>query len=84
MRIHRLIPIIVVLFILAATTMTTVQNNLVGVESGTTSAQQAAQAEAIPVQTDGVSSIAASDTTSQAEEDLFLDAAEVEKRALDE
>lgn len=84
MRIHRLIPIIVVLFILAATTMTTVQNNLVGVESGTTSAQQAVQADAIPVQTDGVSSIAADDTTSQAEEDLFLDAAEVEKRAVDE
>ena len=80
MRIHRLIPIIVVLFILAATTMT-VQNNLIGVESGTTSAQQA---EPLPVQTNGVSSVVASDTTAQVNTDLYLDADEVEKLAAQE
>ena len=82
MRIHRLIPIVVVLFILAATTMTTVQNNLVSIESGTASAQKAIEADA--VQSDGTSSVIASETTTQAEEDLFLDADEVEKRAVAE
>jgi hypothetical protein len=88
MRIRRLIPIIVVLFILTATTMTTVQRRLVGVDSGTASAQKAIQpdgeAEPIPVQTDGVSSIAASETTAQMDMDLYLDADEVEKLALQE
>lgn len=82
MRTHRFIPIVVVLFILAATTMTTVQNNLVNIESGTASAQKAIEADA--VQSDGTSSVVASETTTQAEEDLFLDADEVEKRALAE
>ena len=82
MRIHRLIPIIVVLLILAVTTMTSVQNNLVGMDSGTTSAQKTIDADA--VQSDGTSSVVASDTSAQAEEEVFLDAAEVEKRAAEE
>lgn len=84
MRIHRLLPIIVVLLILAGTTMTTVQRNLIGVDSGTVSAQKTIEAEQIPLQNDGVSSIVAAETTAQAEEDLFLDADEVEKRAAEE
>ena len=79
MRIHRLIPIVVALFILAATTMTTVQHRLVGVESGTASAQQDVVAE--PVESDGLSSVQASETKEDTELDLYLDADEVEKRA---
>ena len=79
MRIHRLIPTVVVLFILAAATMTTFQHPLVGVESGTASAQQAISAE--PVQADGLSSIAGSETKEDIDTDLYLDADEVEKRA---
>jgi hypothetical protein len=79
MRIHRLIPTVVVLFILAAATMTTFQHPLVSVESGTASAQQAISAE--PVQADGLTSIAASETKDDIDTDLYLDADEVEKRA---
>ena len=84
MRIHRLIPIIVVLFILAATTMTTVQRNLVSVDSGTASAQRAVEAEPIAEQDGGVSSVVAADTTAQTDTDLYLDADEVEKLAAQE
>ena len=76
MRIHRLIPLVVVLFILAATTMTTVQHRLVGVESSTASAQQS-----LPVEADGFSSVAGSETKEDVNTDLYLDADEVEKRA---
>jgi hypothetical protein len=76
MRIHRLIPLVVVLFILAATTMTTVQHSLVGVESSTASAQQS-----LPVEADGFSSVAGSETKEDVNTDLYLDADEVEKRA---
>lgn len=84
MRIHRLIPIIVVLFILGATTMTTVQHSFVGVESGTASAQRAVEAQSLPVQVDGVSSIVASETKSDVDTDLYLDADEVERLAAQE
>ena len=76
MRIHRLIPIVVVLFILAATTMTTVQHRLIGVES--VAAQQS------PVQSDGTSSVVAQDTSDKVDTDLYLDADEVERRAAEE
>ena len=75
MRIHRLIPTVVVLLILAAATMTTFQTNLVGVESGTASAQQAITAE--PVESDGLSSVQAAETKEDTELDLYLDADEV-------
>jgi hypothetical protein len=78
MRIHRLIPIVVVvLFIVAATTMTTVQHRLIGVESSTASAQQVSQS-------DGTSSVVAADTTDKVDTDLYLDADEVEKFAAEE
>jgi hypothetical protein len=79
MRIHRLIPILGVLLILAATTMTSVQKSLVGVESSTASAQQTIIAE--PVEADGLSSVQAAETKEDIDTDLYLDADEVEKRA---
>ena len=79
MRIHRLIPIIVVLFILAATTMTTVQYGLVHVESGTASAQQTNDDES--AESNGLPSVTAAETKADLDTDLYLDADEVEKRA---
>lgn len=79
MRIHRLIPIVVVLFILAVTTMTNVQHRLIGVESSTALAQQQ-----VPSQSDGTSSVAGAETVDKVDTDLFLDADEVEKRAKEE
>lgn len=86
MRIHRLIPIVVVLFLLAVTTMTSIQHELTGVDSGTTLAQKTIEADAEPIQTqsDGMSSVVAAETTAQTDVDLFLDADEVEKRAAEE
>lgn len=87
MRIQRLIPMIVVLVLLAVSTMTSIQHKLVGVNSGTVSAQKAVDAqdiEPIDAQNEGMSSIVASETTAQTETDLFLDADEVEKRAAEE
>ncbi len=83
MRIHRLIPILVVLGILALATMSTIKLSPIQVGSDTASAQRA---EAItPVaetdQTEGYSTVIASDTTAQTDVDLYLDADEVEKRA---
>jgi hypothetical protein len=85
MRIHRLISILVVLGLLAlAATITTIQSRL-GVVSDTVSAQKAINADAIDqtadTQSDGLSTIVASETTAQTDEDLYLDADEVEKRA---
>ena len=84
MRIHRLIPIVVVLFILALTTMSTFKNSPLAVDSGTTTAQKATEAELISAQNDGVSSIVANETAVETDVDLFLDADEVEKRAAEE
>ncbi len=88
MRIHRLLPILVVLVLLAATTMTSIQHKLVGIESVTVSAQKAvtanAEAEQIATQSDGMSSVVDKETTAQTDVDLFLDADEVEKRAAEE
>ena len=85
MRIHRLLPIFVVLVLLGVTTTTSIQHKLVGIESASVSAQKAidpdAQAEPIAVQSDGMSSIVANETSAQTDVDLFLDADEVEKRA---
>ncbi len=77
MRIQRLIPVVVVLFIVAATTMTTVQRRLIGVEPSTVLAQQTTQS-------DGTSSVVAADTTDKVDTDLYLDADEVEKLAAEE
>jgi len=81
MKTHKLLPIIVVLFILAVMTMTTIQNSPVAVESGTAAAQKAIEAEPIQETADGVSSFVDAETSAQIDTDLFLDAAEVERRA---
>ena len=78
MRIHRLISILAVLLILAAATMT-LQRKIVGVETGTVSAQQTD-----PVQQEGFSSVPAAETSDKTDADLYLDADEVEKRAAEE
>jgi hypothetical protein len=72
----------VVLFILAATTMTTVQRNLVGVESGTVAAQQALDTE--PTADGGLPSATAAEKKQDLNTDLYLDADEVERRAAEE
>jgi hypothetical protein len=85
MRIQRLIPIIVVLLLLTLTTMTSIQHKLTGVDSTTASAQQSGDDDQLPTkQQDGISTVVANDTTAQTDIDLFLDADEVEKRALQE
>src|SRR5215216_4320664 len=83
MRIHRLISILVVLGLLALATMISIQQTPLGVISDTVSAQNADTAQAIAdgEQSEGLSTIVASETTAQTDVDLYLDAAEVEKRA---
>src|SRR5688572_1673045 len=81
MRIYRLLPMVVVLIILAVTTMTPIQRGLIGIESGAVSAQKTAEADTELTQEDGLSSIVAAETTVQTDVDLYLDADEVEKRA---
>lgn len=81
MRKHRLISILIVLVILALTTMSTVENRLLGLRWDTASAQKAIDAEPIASQADGLSSIVANETSAQTDVDLYLDADEVERRA---
>lgn len=86
MRIQRLIPVIVVLLLLALTTMTSIQHKLTGVDSSTASAQKATEADTLAEtkQDGGLSSVVAPETTAQTDIDLYLDADEVERRALQE
>jgi hypothetical protein len=84
MRIHRLTSILVVLALLAlAATMSSLQQSPLGVVSDTVSAQKVEATEPVAdaEQTEGFSTIVASETTAQTDVDLYLDAAEVEKRA---
>jgi hypothetical protein len=81
MKTHRLIPIIVVLFILGVATMTTIRNSPVALDSGTT---QAVEAQTDQVESDGFSSTPGADTKTEVDTDLYLDADEVEKRAAEE
>ncbi|HKR14273.1 MAG TPA: hypothetical protein VJT15_19565 [Pyrinomonadaceae bacterium] len=84
MRIKRLIAVTVVLLLLTLTTMTSIQQKLTGVDSTTVSAQQ--DDPIIAKQEGGLSSVTAPETESRADPDaeLYLDADEVEKRALAE
>jgi hypothetical protein len=85
MRIHRLLPVLVVLVLLALTTMTSIHHKLIGIDAITVSAQKtiapSGEAAAIDAQNDGMSSVVAADTSAQTDTDLYLDADEVEKRA---
>src|SRR4051812_26377326 len=85
MRIHRLISILVMLGLLAlAATLSSIKLPL-GLVPDTVSAQKTigdtTQAAATDSQSDGLSTVVASDTTAQQDTDLYLDADEVEKRA---
>ncbi len=86
MRIHRLISIVVVLLVLALTTMSTINYNPIGVGSEPVSAQrvETQTQDDIDSQTDGLSKVPAAETSAQTDVDLFLDADEVERRAVAE
>ncbi|HET8783675.1 MAG TPA: hypothetical protein VFM63_14780 [Pyrinomonadaceae bacterium] len=83
MRIHRLIPLLVLLIVLALTTVTTFKHSPVAVQSGTAIAQEAdkGEAEEEPTEADGVSTFPLTETKEDRDCDLYLDAAEVERRA---
>ena len=85
MRIQRLISIVVVLLVLALTTLSTINPDPIGVGSEPVSAHQVeTQDDDTDSQADGLSKVAAGETSAQTDVDLFLDAAEVEKRAVAE
>lgn len=84
MRIHRLIPIIVVLATLAVATLSTIQPRSVDAEQDPAAQTPVIAAETIPAVADGVSPVADAETTVEKDVDLFLDASEVERRALEE
>ncbi len=85
MRIHRLIPILVVLTVLALTT-TTIRHSPIAVESGTAVAQKAVEGETEeePTEAEGVSTFPQTETKEERDYDLYLDAAEVERLAAEE
>ena len=74
MRIHKLIPFLALLIVLALTTIVTIKHGPIAVEPGTASAQEA---KGEP----GVSTSPATETNAETKCDLYLDAAEVERRA---
>ena len=86
MRIHRLIPILVVLIVLALTIMITLTYSPIAVESGTAVAQEAGEDEAKeePTEAEGVSTFPQTETKEERDYDLYLDAAEVERLAAEE
>lgn len=85
MQKHRLISILVVLVILALTTISTVENRMLGLAPDTVSAQKATEAaDLVASQADGVSPVVANETSAETDVDLFLDAEEVERRAVAE
>lgn len=85
MRIHRLIPLLMVLIVLALTIMITITQSPVAVESSMTTAQ-AVEGEAVeePTEAEGVSTFPLTETSEEKGFDLYLDAAEVERRAAEE
>ncbi|HJQ71281.1 MAG TPA: hypothetical protein VKA70_20050 [Blastocatellia bacterium] len=84
MRIHRLIIIVLALGALTATALTTIQPSSVGARPDAAAQEPAITAETVPAVGDGFSSVAEAETSVNQDVDLFLDAAEVERRALEE
>ena len=85
MRIHRLIPLLMVLIVLALTTMITITQSPITVESGTATAQAVeGEAEEEPTEVEGVSTFPQTETKEEKGVDLYLDAAEVERLAAEE
>lgn len=81
MRIHRLIPIIVSLVTLAATTLTAIQPRSAGVQERAAVQQPISTEDTIQSEADGITPAAQNDTTEESETELFLDRDEVEKLA---
>ena len=85
MQKHRLISILGVLVVLALTTMSTVESRFMRLGSDTASAQRAIETQELAAtQADGLSSIPDNETKAETDVDLFLDAEEVERRAVAE
>lgn len=85
MRIHRLIPILVVLIVLALTTMITITQSPIAVDSGTATAQAVdGEDKEEPMEAEGVSTFPLTETNEERDFDLYLDAAEVERLAAEE
>ena len=85
MRIHRLIPLLMVLIVLALTTMITITQSPIAVESGTATAQAVeGEAEEEPTEAEGVSTFPLTETKEETGVDLYLDAAKVERLAAEE
>ena len=84
MRIHRLIPLLIVLIVLALTTIATFKHIPIAVESSTAVAQEDGEVKEEPMEAEGFSTYPATETTEETACDLYLDAAEVERRALEE
>ena len=85
MRIYRLIPILMLLIVVALTTITTFKHSPIAVESGTATAQAVeGEAEEEPTEAEGVSTFPLTETKEETGLDLYLDAAEVERRAAEE
>lgn len=81
MRIHKLIPLLALLIVLTLTTIPTIKNRFIAVEPGTASAQAAAKDKAKVKAQPGTTTAAAAATNENRACDLYLDAAEVERRA---
>ena len=79
MRIHKLIPLLALLIVLTLTTIPTIKHSLIAVEQSAISAQAAAEKK-VKAQP-GTTAAPATVTTEQRACDLYLDAAEVERRA---
>lgn len=83
MRIHRLLLIFVSLGAFAVMTLSALQARSVDARQDRVS-QTAVDAIDVPVESDGTTSIVSTETTIEKDVDLFLDADEVERLALDE
>ncbi|HEX7335243.1 MAG TPA: hypothetical protein VF290_27325 [Pyrinomonadaceae bacterium] len=84
MRIHKLIPLLALLIVLPLTTISTFKNRFVAVEPGTASAQPAAKDKTNVKAQPGTTALPAAETKVEQQCDLYLDAAEVERRAKEE
>jgi hypothetical protein len=84
MRIHKLTPIIVSLVVLGVITAALVRYRSVGAQDCAAKAPITAKAALQQTQGGGFNPVPAPETTSESDTDLFLDADEVEKRAVAE
>lgn len=85
MRIHRLIPLLMVLIVLTFTTIITITQSPIAAESGKTTAQAVdGEPKEEPTEAEGVTTFPQTETRDESDLDLYLDAAEVERLAAEE